>query len=83
MRVFLGDDTGLVKAVSVEKSSIVEKWGKQEKANEVLAMAFADAAEGEVRGTRRVERGMSRERNERRGGSLRGESEERRRKGKR
>jgi hypothetical protein len=48
MKVFVGDETGLLKHVSVDKSTTVAKWGKQEKEKEILAMSFRDDTEQEV-----------------------------------
>ena len=48
MKVFVADDTGLVKMVGIEKSEVVAKWGTQDRAFEIVAMAFKDNSESEV-----------------------------------
>ncbi len=49
MKVFVGDDTGLLKTVGVEKGDVVAKWGVQDRAREIVAMAFKDSSEKEAR----------------------------------
>lgn len=51
MRVLVGDDTGLLKSVSVEKATVVQKWAAQDRDKEIVAMAFRDASEEDVRMT--------------------------------
>ena len=41
MRVFTGDNTGLIKESSIDTSAVVRTFGTQAKENEVLAMCFA------------------------------------------
>ncbi len=48
MKVFVGDDTGLAKEVSVDRKAVVQKWGEQTRARQIQRMCFGDS-EDEVR----------------------------------
>lgn len=48
MRVYVADETALVKEVSADTGSIVQQWGEQSRPDAVTAMCFGGADEREV-----------------------------------
>jgi hypothetical protein len=51
MKIFCGDQLGLLKEVSLDTSAVVGTYTQQSRENQVQAMSFLDNAESEVRGS--------------------------------